>query len=271
MPITEFDLYKSGWLELVFDDRNKAYGAYDLRKHYAENLFKALGFTTLGFVCLLLGFNFILTHQPEQKTGVVVTMTPRLITPPDQKKPVDPPKPKITPPQVQTVKYVRMTPTVDQLAKNPPTIEDLKVSAVGTVDQKGKIDPNANLGITDAGSGDGLKAETEEQPQPFGTVEINPEFPGGETAWAKFMQKNLRYPNQAVEAGVSGKVFVSFVVEKDGHLSDIKVIRGVGYGLDEEAIRVLKLAPAWKPGIQNGRPVRVMYTMPFSFQLPDNN
>lgn len=273
MPITEFDLYKSEWLELVFDDRNKEYGAYDLRKHYAENLFKALGFTTLGFVCLLLGYNFVLIHKSGPTIDKLIEV--QMINPPQTqvKPPITPPKTlKVDPPQVQTVKYMRMTPVDDQLAKNPPDVDQLKISVISTENHQGEIDPNANLGITDNGSGSALKAETEDtEPKPFGTIEVNPEFSGGEAGWAKFMQKNLRYPNQALEAGISGRVFVSFVVEKDGHLTDIKVVRGVGYGLDEEAVRVLKLAPAWKPGVQNGRPVRVAYTMPFSFQIPSDN
>ena len=81
------------------------------------------------------------------------------------------------------------------------------------------------------------------------------------------MQKNLRYPQEAIEAGISGKVYISFVVEKDGSLTDIKVVRPLGSGTDEEAVRVLKNSPKWKPGIQNGRPVRVAYTMPISFTL----
>ena len=99
-------------------------------------------------------------------------------------------------------------------------------------------------------------------------VEVMPQFPGGEAAWQKFLQKHLRYPLQAMDAGIGGKVYVSFIVEKDGHLSDIALVRGVGYGLDEEAQRVLKLAPNWSPGIQNGQKVRVRYMMPFNFQAP---
>jgi protein TonB len=81
--------------------------------------------------------------------------------------------------------------------------------------------------------------------------------------------KNLHFPVIAQEQGVSGKVFLSFVIEKDGKLSNIVVEKGAGYGFDEEAVRVLKLAPAWKPGIQNGQPVRVKYTVPITFQLSE--
>jgi protein TonB len=269
MPITEFDLYKSEWLELVFDDRNKAYGAYDLRKHYAKNLFKALGFTTLGFVCLLLGYNFVLLHKPAPIIDKTIEV--QMINPPKAliKPPVTPPKPlKADPPQVRTVKFPPPVAAPDQVAENPPKIDEEMSSVISTKKQDG-IDGSAPVVVND---NPGIKPEIENNdPVPFGSIEVNPEFPGGMAAWAKFMQKNLSYPNQALEAGISGKVYVSFVVEKDGHLTDIKVVRGVGYGLDDEAIRVLKLAPAWKPGIQNGRPVRVAYTMPFSFQIPSDN
>ena len=83
----------------------------------------------------------------------------------------------------------------------------------------------------------------------------------------KFLRKNLRYPERAAEAGVGGKVLVSFVVEKDGRLTDIRIVRGIGFGCDEEAARVLKKSPAWEPGIQNNRQVRVLYTIPLHFQL----
>ena len=83
----------------------------------------------------------------------------------------------------------------------------------------------------------------------------------------KFLKKNLRYPDQAIDAEKSGRVLISFVVEKDGTLTDIKILRGPGYGMDEEALRVVKKAPAWTPGIQRGKPVRVAFTLPINFSL----
>lgn len=87
--------------------------------------------------------------------------------------------------------------------------------------------------------------------------------------FGNFLRKHLRYPERARDAGIAGKVFVSFVVEKDGRLTDIKVLRGIGYGCDEEAARVLKKSPSWKPGIQNDRTVRVLYTIPLHFQMAE--
>lgn len=105
------------------------------------------------------------------------------------------------------------------------------------------------------------------KPKDFASIEIIPEFPGGQKGFGTFLSQNIKYPELARVNKITGRVFVSFVVEKDGELSDIKILRGLGYGTDEEAVRVLKISPKWKPGIQNGKPVRVQYTIPISFQL----
>ena len=112
-----------------------------------------------------------------------------------------------------------------------------------------------------------ISKEEDEDIVDFASVEAPPEFPGGQSGWGKYLQDNMKYPPLAREKNIKGRVIVSFVVEQNGDLSDIKVIKGIGWGCDEEAIRVLKTAPSWKPGIQNGRPIRVQYTMPIFFQL----
>jgi len=101
----------------------------------------------------------------------------------------------------------------------------------------------------------------------FVSVEHIPEYPGGINQFYKFLVKKLRYPATAKENNTQGRVIVQFIVEKDGSLSDVKVVRGVGDGCDEEAVRLVKLSSPWKAGIQNGRAVRVMYTVPVSFEL----
>lgn len=101
----------------------------------------------------------------------------------------------------------------------------------------------------------------------LGNVELAPEYQGGQKALGKFLGSRLRYPALARQNKIQGKVYIGFVVEKNGSLSDFKVIRGIGGGCDEEAIRVLKLSPLWKPGYANGKPVRTSYTLPITFQL----
>lgn len=101
----------------------------------------------------------------------------------------------------------------------------------------------------------------------FTVVEQAPEFPGGTPEMYKYLGQNMKYPQMAKEAGVQGKVFVQFVVEKDGSITDTKVLRGIGTGCDEEALRVVNKMPNWKPGKQRGKPVRVKYTLPVHFKL----
>ena len=105
----------------------------------------------------------------------------------------------------------------------------------------------------------------------FVFVENQPEFPGGDEARIKYLQENIQYPEEAYKAGVQGTVFVTFVIEKDGRITNVKVLRGVGGGLDEESVRVIRNMPRWKPGTQRGKAVRVQYNMPIRFILADDN
>ena len=98
-------------------------------------------------------------------------------------------------------------------------------------------------------------------------AEVMPEFPGGEQAMMKFVAENIQYPQEARDKEISGRVLVSFIVEKDGSINEVKVMKGIGGGCDEEAVRVVKAMPKWKPGKDKGKPVRVSYVMPFTFKL----
>lgn len=104
-------------------------------------------------------------------------------------------------------------------------------------------------------------------PEVFEYVEQMPEFPGGDAALKNYLQTNIKYPELAKESGVQGKVYCNFVVDKEGHVSDVKVMRGIGYGCDQEAARVIKAMPTWIPGKQNGRNVNVHYNLPVFFKL----
>ena len=276
MLISKFDLYKSEWLELVFDDRNKAYGAYDLRQHYAKNMVRAMGITFLG-LALLCGASIVLRSNPvailHPDKPVVVTLTSIVIpkppvTPPRRTAaPVEPIKP-ITP--IKTQQFTEMVVKPDPQAITPPKITELNNTAIGQTTTNGK--PGGDSVLPDQNTGDGTA-----QPAPDNSVhniiglDAMPEPVGGDKAWAKFLNKNLRFPAAAQEDGVSGRVILSFIIEKDGTLSNIVVDRPAGHGFDEEALRVLKLAKAWKPGTQNGQAVRVRFEIPINFQLSDNN
>jgi len=113
------------------------------------------------------------------------------------------------------------------------------------------------------------KAEEEviEEQEIFQVVESMPEFPGGEEARIQFLRDNIKYPQMARESGIQGTVYVTFVVEPDGRVTGVRVLRGIGGGCDEEAIRVVKAMPRWIPGKQRGKPVRVQFNMPIKFTL----
>ena len=111
-----------------------------------------------------------------------------------------------------------------------------------------------------------VEEEVEEQ-RIFQIVEEQPEFPGGEEARLRFLRDNMNYPMMAREAGIQGTVFVTFVVERDGSITNVEILRGIGGGCDEEAIRVTRMMPRWKPGKQRNRPVRTQFRMPIRFAL----
>ena len=161
-----------------------------------------------------------------------------------------------------------VVPDVD-VTETPPQITDLN-AAISTTTTKGTP---GELPVTiEEPPGAGTDKIIEDNTvYPTSGVQIFPTPVGGEDAWNKFLSKNLRYPAEAQDAGVGGRVYMSFVVEKDGTLSNFTVERGAGYGFDEEAARVLKLAKAWKPGLQNGRPVRVKFVIPINFQFGGDN
>ncbi len=112
-----------------------------------------------------------------------------------------------------------------------------------------------------------VEEEEVEEEEIFTIVEDEPEFPGGQAALMQFLQDNLKYPTMAREAGIQGTVFVTFVVERDGNITDVRVLRGVGGGLDEEAVRVVQTMPKWTPGRQRGQAVRVQFNLPIRFVL----
>ncbi|QEM09239.1 energy transducer TonB [Mucilaginibacter rubeus] len=274
MLITKFDLYNAEWLDLVFDHRNKNYGAYELRSTYSKTLTKAMAMA-FGAVAVLSIATIVFKAKPKAKDSVgMITVDLTKIPPPPKKEdrvvepqktqPAEPVKASTPSP---TIKYTTPHVVPEDVPTEPPTIADLNKNAVGSETVKGDGPPTQALEGKDEGPGGPPVTEDNGVHTIGDALEVMPEPVGGAAAWAKFLQKNLRFPGAAQDAGVSGKVFMSFIIEKDGTLSNIKVDRGAGYGFDEEATRVLKLAKAWKPGVQNGQNVRVRYSIPISFQL----
>ncbi len=271
------NLYGSEWLALVFSNRNKSYGAYALRSQSSNIMVKALLIVVPIFVLLFVGPMIYAQMQPEQPKITQVVMDTRDVEPIHELKKEEPKKeePKSEEPIKQEPVKTKLftTPVVVAEPKDdtpPPTTEELKTVAIGSANQEGKEGAGNVVPITpNTGGGGGTDTEgtVDNSVHDVSGVEKFPEFPGGQAAWAKFLQKNLRYPYMAQEAGVQGKVYISFVIEKDGTLSDVKLVRGIGYGCDDEAIRVIKKSPKWEPGMQNKSNVRVRYNMPINYTI----
>jgi len=270
---SKLDILKPEWLDIVFKGRNQAYGAYELRKQNPKSTVKALVITVLLFVVAVATptiinkiEGFIPKAKPKVKIVEVVLPPP----PPDAIKKPPPPPPEPPKPKVDQMRFPPpvVKPDNEVKEKDPPTVEELKVADPGPKEQKG--DPTAAIRIDEPVGNSDTKAVTEDSNEIFNAVEQTAEYPGGLDAFNKYLGNSIRYPGIARENNVQGKVFLTFVVEKDGSLTDIKVLRGIGSGCDDEAIRVIKASKKWRPGMQNGRAVRQQYTVPINFTLAEN-
>jgi len=164
-------------------------------------------------------------------------------------------------------------PITEQKVKPPPPKPPPQVTIINVVEDDVVVEDDIEIDIEfdeDVAMEEFQFVEDEEEIEEqhiFLVVENMPEFPGGEAAMYKFIGKNIEYPRMAKESGISGRVFVTFVVERNGRVTDVQILRGIGGGCDEEAVRVIKMMPKWSPGKQRGKPVRVQYRMPIKFTL----
>lgn len=259
--------------DIVFLHRHRDYGAYDLRKAYPKVLRNAV---LLGIGAFLLIFIIptiygkLKPREAEFLMKEVILSDVNLVQ--KEEKPLpELEKPKELPKQAM-VRYlapeVVANPEVENL---PPPVEDMEKANPGpeTIEGTGPeevaiIAPPEDLPTPEVTKPAEVEAKA---PEIFERVEVQPEFVGGMEAFRAFLIKNLRYPKAAQSSNVQGKVYLNFTVETDGSLSNITVLRGIGFGCDEEALRVMKLMPKWKPGKQSGRAVRVKFNMPIVFAL----
>jgi periplasmic protein TonB len=267
----KLDILDQQWIDVVFANRNKAYGAYELRRDNGRNTRNALIIGIIFFAVAISAntiINMIAGFIPKGKEKVKITNVVLSPPPVDIKKPPPPPPPEPPKPKIDQVKFPPPVVKPDvEVKEKPPTIEELKVADPGQKNLKG--DKNAEVTIDEPVGNSDAKVTEEDPNKIFTSVEKNPEFPGGLEKFYAYLGKSIRYPAVARENNTQGKVIVNFVVEKDGSLTDVKVVRGIGDGCDEEAVRVLRASPHWGPGIQNGRPVRCSYTVPISFTLSE--
>jgi periplasmic protein TonB len=262
-------------LDLVFEGRNKEYGAYELRKTYNRRLTAALIGTAA--ICILLFLFFFISNSfgNNKDKNQMVVQDVQLEEVKQEKKdepPPPPPPPKPEPPKVEITKFTPPKIVKDEEVKEdekPPEVEKLEETKIGTINQEGIKDEGIVAPpVSDEGKGvvEAPKKEEEDWDKTFTKVEIESEYPGGASAWQRYLNKNLRYPQEAIDAEIQGTVVVQFIVDKGGNVSDVEAISGPKE-LRDEAVRVIKKSGSWTPAVQNGRQVKSYKKQPIVFRL----
>ncbi|MBN9298865.1 MAG: energy transducer TonB [Filimonas sp.] len=250
-------------LDIIFEGRNKDYGAYELRKGYNKRLVTAL--VTMAIICLLLFVAGLLANTKKKAQTQIIVQDVQLedVKKQEEKKPEPPPPPpppKQEPPKVEIKKFTPPQIVKDNEVKDPPPEnKELDNAQVGKINQEGIKDPNIVAPPEEKGTGmaPAPKAPAEDYEKEFKTVQIQAKFPGGDGEWRKFLERNLNRNTPVDNGAPSGKytVIVSFLVDKDGNISEVKAENDPGYGTAAEAVRVIKRGPKWIPAVQNGRNV----------------
>lgn len=276
--MSKIDLISNEWTDLVFEGRNQAYGAYKLRKGTAKRNVWALIIVGLAAALLYLGLQ--LQKMAEANKKVENTQAVELAKLNTEKKEAKVEKKEIIKQEpekvVEQVKSsVKFTAPIIKKDREVKEEDEIKLDEVQKSDKAvGAFTVEGN----DEVGGAVLKAKEDiaapeppkhvvEETKIFTVVEQMPMYPGGDAALMGYLRDNIKYPTVAAENGVQGRVVVGFVVERDGSITDVNILRGVDPSLDREAMRVVKSMPRWNPGKQNGSAVRVKYQVPVSFRL----
>ena len=281
------DLTSAEWRNLVFADKNKEFGAYQIRKssdkrHNLAMLYMLIGLAVI-FV-LILGLNKWSDYRAEQEALALqeqreAMMAAALAEQQEEQQEEPEEEVKYEQPEVEVPEEVLATVQVTQIA-----IVDADKVKNEVMDMDTQTEDNTARGVVNqegSDNADKFKAVHEQvvvkEPEPekakpkeeeiFVAVEQQAEFPGGQGALMKFLSNNIRYPESAQQNDIQGRVIVKFVVEKDGSIGNVTVVKGVDRDLDREAIRVVKKMPRWQPGKNNGVAVRSYFNLPVTFRL----
>ena len=276
--MSKIDLISNEWTDLVFEGRNQAYGAYQLRKGTSKRNIWALLIVGLAAALLYLGLQLQKMAEANKKVEntqaveLAKLQTEKKKEAKVEKKEVIKQEPEKVVEQVKS--SVKFTAPVIKRDEEVKEEDEIKLDEVQKSDKAvGAFTVEGN----DEVGGAVLKAKEDiaapeppkhvEETKVFTVVEQMPMFPGGDAALMSYLANNIHYPTVAAENGVQGRVVVGFVVERDGSITDVSVLRGVDPSLDREAMRVVKNMPRWTPGKQNGSAVRVKYQVPVAFRL----
>ena len=278
--MAKIDLYDPKWVDMVFDGKNKSYGAFQLRKGTSGRNIKSLIILVIAAALVggFLAWKVIEQKQAEQQAAYMEALElSKLQKEAKKQEKKEVVKPKVEPKKEipvarQTQKFTAPVIKKDELVKEENQIKQMdklddKV-AVGTENHEGTKDRNVEAVRNDIAVNTPPPAPKEEVTNKvFDVVEVMPSFPGGQGALMSYLNSHTKYPVVAQENGVKGRVTVSFVVERDGSITDVHVVRSVDPSLDREAARVVSTMPNWQPGKQNGSAVRVKFNVPVQFKL----
>jgi len=264
-------------LDIVFDGRNKEYGAYELRKAYRKRLLTAL--LAMAVVFLLIMLSAVIANTVKKNRAVMQNVEDVNLTevkereaPPPPPPPPPPPKPP-EPPKVEIAKFTPPKIVKDEEVKEdekPPEQDKLEEAKIGTINQEGIKDvgivapPVESKSVAEVVA---PKVVEEDYEKVFTKVENPAEFPGGQSEWTRYLNKNLRYPDDAIDNGTQGVVRVQFIVDKEGNISEVQALNDPGDGLADEAVRIIKKGPKWRPAEQNGRKVIYRHIQSITFKL----
>jgi protein TonB len=252
----------AAYIEMLFEKRNKTYGAYDLRVNYENRLIKSFGMALLiGGLFFLIPFLLtkVLTkkHLKNEDPVIITTfpiISPGIITPVTKPKPA---QQKLV--ANDSYKVVENNQVEEQKVIVDPVDP-------GTSGGESNSDPSTDNKMI-AGNLSRDNDSSDAKVYNAAGLDVVPSFPGGEDAMLRFLKKHLQYPLDARESNITGRVYVSFIIDENGKVTEIKVVRGLGYGTDDEVSRVVRIMPDWSPGKYQGKNVKTSLVMPVFFSL----
>ena len=284
----DINLSSREWCDLVFEGKNKDFGAYVIRTESTKRHNKAVLWSIIGTIIFgLLAFGYVKASQYieerriaewGEQIDVIVDMSQEAEDPEPEQERLEQEKPEVLQDVLNSIKVTEL-----QIVEDNEVNREDEILSQDEIEQTNKAFGQTNV---DNGQDDRTQFQTaveevvvekkEEKPKEVKEeihtlVEQMPQFPGGDAALMKYLSSHINYPPMAAENNVQGKVILQFVVEKDGRVGEVKIARSVDKDLDKEAIRVVKSLPKFTPGRQNGYPVRVWYTLPVNFKLQGTN
>jgi protein TonB len=271
----KMQILRSDLLEIIFDGRNKNYGAYDLRKNYNKRISYAL--TGTFFVALLFVISTVVANSSKSKTVQIMAQDVNLenIKQDEVKSEPPPVLPKQDPPKVEMTIFTPPKIMQDALVDDKDAIKDiaeLEDSKIGNKNKEGSKDDGIISPPVEGGFDNiELPKNEDEYDKTFYVVQNPAEFPGGLPAWTKYLERNLNRDLPVNNGAPAGRytVLVAFTVDKNGVISDVQAENDPGYGTNQEAVRVIKKGPSWKPAVQNGRNVIYRHKQSITFQVAE--